>query len=466
MAKKEKKINHPFWGLIIMVVLTVIATWVLPAGEYTRVVTESGRTIVEPGSYHLVPKNPAGIKEFFESFYFGYLKAAGVMAVVTFIGGAFGVLKGLGILNAAVKTLTKAMSGKSFILLATVIMAAISMHHSFTGMRELDVVFVALLLPVCLKMGYDSMTAVAIVFLGSLAGFSAALANPFFTGIAHQIAELPMYSGMWYRFIVLLFLFITGLIYTTWYAKRVKADPSKSITLDIEAVNKARFIDENNNEEDKPLNTREKLAGFTFLGIFIFMVYGCIKLKFGFAQLGGCFMAMTIFTGLVAGLSLNEVCYLMTDGIREILIAILIIFFARSILVIMEDAKIIDTIINYLSKFVVGSSSTVSASVLFLLQCVINFFIPSGSGQAVITMPIITPLADMGGITRQVACLASQLGDGITNYLYPTNGTLMAALAVAGLTYTHWIKFIAKMFVLWIVGCSLLVAIAQIIQLA
>lgn len=465
-SKKEKKINHPFWGLIIMVILTVIATWILPAGEYNRIVSDTGRTIVDPDSYHLVSKNPAGIADFFKSFHYGYLKASGVMAVVTFIGGAFGVLKGLGILDAVVKKLTQKMANKSFIMLSGVIMTTIAIHHSFTGMRELDVVFVALIIPVCLKMGYDSMTGVAVVFLGSLAGFAAALANPFFTGIAHQIAELEMYSGMWYRGIVLVFLLISGLIYLSYYAHKVKKYPEKSITYDIEAVNKQRFLSEETEEKVEELSTRKKLGGVTFLVIFIYMVYGCMKLKFGYAQLSGCFVAMTFLTGLVSGISLNETCYLMTDGIKDILIAVLIIFFARSILVIMENAKIVDTVIHFLSQFVVGTSSTISAMVLFILQCFINFFIPSGSGQAVITMPIVTPLADLGNVTRQTACLASQLGDGITNYLYPTNGTLMAALAVGGLTYTHWFKFIWKMFIVWTVGCTLMVGLAQIIQLA
>ena len=451
-----------------MVILTVIATWLVPAGEYNRVVSATGRTVVDPDSYHLVAKNPAGIADFFQSFYYGYLKAAGVMAVVTFIGGAFGVLKGLGILDAAIKSLTKKMEHQKFIVLAGVIMTTIAIHHSFTGMRELDVVFVALIVPICLKMGYDTMTGVGIVFLGSLAGFSAALANPFFTGIAHQIAELKMYSGMWYRGIVLIFLLVTGLIYLSYYANKVKKNPQSSMTLDIEKANKERFLsgEEHLEESGEKLSFRKKLGGLTFLGIFIFMVYGCMELKFGYAQLSGCFIAMTFLTGLVSGISLNETCYLMTDGMKEILIAVLIIFFARSILVIMENAKIVDTAIQFLSQFVIGTSSTVSAVVLFLLQCGINFFIPSGSGQAVITMPIITPLADLGHITRQTACLASQLGDGITNYLYPTNGTLMAALAVAGLSYTHWLRFIWKMFIIWVGGICVLVAIAQIIQLA
>ncbi len=461
----KKLINHAYLGLIIMVALAVLATWFVPAGEYQRVVNESGRTVVDPSSFNFIDKNPAGIADFFMSFYFGFIRAAGVMAVVSFIGGAFGVLKGLGILDAAVSGLTKKMANYSFTLFAAVIMFAIAFNHAFTGMRELDVVFVALVIPICLKMGYDTMTGIAIVFYGSLAGFTAALANPFFTGIAHEIAELPLYSAMWYRLIVLVFLYVVGLIHISWYAKRVKNDPSLSITKDIEEMSRMRFLASDNGNGGTSLTKRDIIAGIVFLLIFFYMIYGTIYLKFGFAQLGGCFMAMALMTGVTAGRSLNETCYLFADGIKEINVAIYIILFARALLVIMEDARIIDTIIHFLAQFVVGANSVVSASILYFVQCVINFFIPSGSGQAVITMPIIVPLADLGNITRQTAALASQLGDGLTNYIYPTNGALMAALATGGLTYKHWFNFVNKVMLIMIVGCAIFVAIAQVINL-
>lgn len=463
----QKLGKHPFWGLILMVFLTVFLTWVIPAGEYTRVIDPiTGRTIVDPDSFTFIASNPAGIGDLFMSFYEGFINSASVMAVVSFVGGAFGVLNGLGILNAAVTGLTRKLDGKPFWLLAGTVMVAVALNHSFTGFRELDVIFVALMIPICLKMGYDTMTGAGVVLIGSAVGFTCAMANPFFTGIAHDLAELPMYSAMWYRGLMTAVLLVFGLIYVNAYAKKVKADPSRSISRDIEESSRAKFLTADQGEELPPLTTREKLAGLSFMAIFAYMIYGCVSLGFGFAEIGGCFFAMAIVTGIVAGKSLNETCYLFTQGILDILVAIYIILFARAILVLMENAGIMDTVVYYMSQFVAGGSGTISAILMFFFQCFINFFVPSGSGQAVITMPIITPLADIGGVTRQVACLASQLGDGITNYIYPTNGGLLAALSVAGLSYGHWAKFAWKIILFFIVLCVAAVAIAQMIGLS
>lgn len=325
-TKKQTLAKHPFWGLILMIVLTLLLTWVIPAGQYDRIVNEAGQTVVDPYSFHYVDKMPASIADFFRSFYFGFTKAAGVMAAISFIGGAFGVLKGLGILNAAVDGLTKKMANKPFWLFAGTVMFAIGLHHSFTGMRELDVIFIALMIPICLKMGYDTMTGAGIVLLGSMAGFTCALANPFFTGIAQEIAELPMYSALWYRAIMLVVFTIISLIFVNNYAQKVKADPMKSITANIEAESRKKFLNAEATETVASLTMREKAAGAVFISIFLFMVYGCIKLGFGFEEISGCFVAMSLLTGFVAGKNLNEICYLFTQGISDILVAIYIVF--------------------------------------------------------------------------------------------------------------------------------------------
>lgn len=464
---KEKLENHPFWGLILMVFLTLILTWVIPAGEYARYLDpETGRTLVDPDSFHYVESNPATIVQMFKSFYYGFVNSAGVMAAVSFVGGAFGVLKGIGILDAAVSGLTMKLNGKPFWVFAGTVMLAVALFNGFTGFRELDVVFIAMIIPVCLKMGYDTMTAAGIILIGSAAGFACAMANPFFTGIAHQLAELPMYSAMWYRGLMTATFLVLGLLFVNSYAKRVKANPSIGLSQSIDAKNRAKYMENTTAEpEKKELSGRDKLAGVSFLILFAYMIYGCVAKSFGFADVAGVFFAMAIITGLVSGRSLNEICYLFTQGISDILVAIYIILFARAILVLMEDSLIIDTVIHFMSQFVIGSNSVISAVIMFFLQCFINFFVPSGSGQAVITMPIMTPLADMGGITRQVACLASQLGDGIINYIYPTNGGLLAVLSVAGLSYKHWAKFAWKIIGLFVILCAVFCGIAQVIQL-
>jgi uncharacterized ion transporter superfamily protein YfcC len=463
---KEEGLSHPFMALVIMVMLVAIATHFVPAGEFERVMV-NGRSVVDPSTFKLVESNPTSIAGFFQSFYLGFKKATGIMGLVFFIGGAFGVLKGIGLLNIAVRTITDKVKHKGIILIAPICMIAILLNSGFTGMRELDVIFITLLIPVCLSLGYDTMTALGVVLLGSAAGFAPAMANPFFTGIAHKIAELPIYSAMGYRGMITLFMFVTGVAYVVWYGNKVKKDPNNSVLKDLgsEIEKRNLYASGDGLGESVKMTGRMMAAGIVFLGLFAFMVYGTLKLGYGFTQMSGIFVAMTILSGLIAGLNPNKICDYWANGCSEVLVAVLIIFFARSILVLLEDAKIIDTIIHWMSGFIIGSSSTISAVVVYILQNIINFIIPSGSGQAVITMPIIIPLADMGGITRQVACLASQLGDGLTNYIYPTNGTLMAVLALAKVPWSKWYKWFIPLFIFWSIANGIFVAVAQMIGL-
>ncbi len=453
----EKEVNHPFFSLVMMVIIAAIATYLIPAGEFERVVFE-GRTIINPESYTPVASNPTTLRSFFEAFFEGFKSASGVMGVVLFVGGAFGVLKRMHILDSAVFTLTDRLKNRGIVVIAPVIMLAIALNVTFTGMRELDVIFITLMIPICIKLGYDSMTALAIVLVSSCAGFATALANPFFTGIAHTIAELPLYSGMWYRLICAIFMLSTGIFYVLRYADMVKADPTRSLM-------HGTVYQHDGDMQVRALTTREKWAGISFLVLFAYMIFGTLQLGFGFTEIAGTFMAMAIIPGLIGGLSPNKICDYWTKGCGDVLVAVLIIFFARSVLTIMEDAKIVDSIIYYLSHLVSGSSDLLAAGAIYVTQGIINLFIPSGSGQAVITMPIIIPLADIGNVTRQVAALASQLGDGISNYIYPTNGGLLAVLALAKIPYMKWVRFFLPLFIFWSAAALIAVVIAQYIQL-
>ncbi|QIZ77129.1 YfcC family protein [Ferrimonas lipolytica] len=457
LEQSAKGVNHPFLSLIIMVIVAAIATYIIPAGEFERVAFE-GRTIVNPDSFTPLASNPTTVAGFFEAFFAGFKSAAGVMGVVLFVGGAFGVMKYMGVLDAAVYGLTEKLKERGLKVIAPIVMTAIAINVTFTGMRELDVIFITLMIPICIKLGYDAITALGIVLLSSCAGFAAALANPFFTGIAHNIAELPIYSGMWYRAIFMVFMLLTGMAYVLHYAAKIKADPTKSL---LHGSN----YQYDTNVEVKSLSGREKAAGVSFLLIFGYMIYGTLAMSFGFTEMAGCFMAAAMIPGIIGGLSANKICDYWTRGASDVLVAALIIFFARSIMSIMEDAKIIDSIIFYLSQFLIGGSELVSAAAIYITQGIINLIIPSGSGQAVITMPIIVPLADMGGVTRQVAALASQLGDGISNYIYPTNGGLLAVLALARIPYGKWVKFFLPLFLFWTGAALIAVIIAQMIGL-
>ena len=250
-----------------------------------------------------------------------------------------------------------------------------------------------------------------------------------------------------------------GWLYLMLYVRKIKKDPSKSMTSDIQTRYTAI---ETENFKFTPKLAR---AGVVFLVIFGYMVYGTVAKGFQFGEMSACFVAMGLLVGLVYGCNINEICDMMSEGMKDMFFAGTVMFFARSILYLLNDSLVIDTIIHFLAQFIEGTSSVVAAVGLCIIQTIINFFIPSGSGQAAITMPIIVPLADIAKVTRQTACLAFQFGDGFSNFIFFTNGSLIAMLAVADIPYTRWVKFFWKLFaIITVIGC-VMVAVAQSIHL-
>lgn len=461
MKRSGKAINkqtHPFFALTIIIGVAFLASFIIPSGEYTREVID-GVTRVDPSSYTQVEKIIPSIADLFLSLYHGFGSAASLMALVLFVGGAFGVVKKIGLMDVTIKLLIRKLEKYGIVPVILSIMLIMALIVSFTGVWELSLVVVPLVIPLCLSLGYDDMTGFAIVAAGDCAVLGPALANPFFTAVGHNLAELPVYSGMWYRLVSMIVLYIPTFFYVYRYAKRVKANPELSITKG--QANKYEAIV----DDGATFSGRQKLAGIVFLAIFVFMIYGTLTKGYTFAEMSACFVAMGLLVGLTYGCRLNDICYYFADGMQELMLGAFVMFFARSVLYLLEKTLVIDTIIHFLSQFFVGSNPLIVAALIFVVQTIINFLVPSGSGQAMLTLPILIPLADMGGITRQVACFASQMGDGLSNLFWPTNGALMALLAVGGIAYTKWLKFFAPLFALIVILTIILVVAAQAIQL-
>lgn len=447
-----KNLAHPFLPLMIILVVIAIVSNLIPSGTYERVVV-NGRTLVDPNSFHYIEKHYSGIGAFFVSFYHGFVNASGLMAMVLFVGAGFGVVKKIGLMHAAIKTMAVKMRHLRFEIIAFVLMLVIGLQVTITGMWELSIVIIPIVVPLCLTLGYDVVTGASIVILASCAGFGAAFTNPFFTAIAHQIAELPIYSGIWFRAISFAIVFLVCYVYLMAYARKIKQNPEKSVMFGISTDYTAL---ENMDDTTSAFTPRLMRAGIVFLLIFAFLIYGTVKLNFGFPEMTGTFAAMGILIGLAYGCKPNEICEMFGEGMKEMFYAAMVMLFARAILQILQDTFVIDTIIKFLAQFVIGATPMISGVMICLMQTIINFLIPSGSGQAMLTIPIIVPLADMGGITRQAACLASQFGDGFSNFIYPTNGSLIAILMVAGIPYMKWFKFFAPLFITIIfISCAL-----------
>lgn len=453
--EKNKKLEqHPFLMLSIILAIVCISANFIPSGTYERIAFE-GRTIVDPTTYKTVEKQYINIEDFFLSFYHGFQKASGLIAMVLFVGGAFGVVKRIGLMETAIKAMAYKLKNVHFIPMTLTIMVLFGLLVSFTGMWELSLVVLPLIIPLYLKLGFDVMVGTSVVLVAAASGFGAAATNPFFTAIAHKIAELPIYSGLGYRMLTFFLLLSIGLGYITIYAKKVKANPNKSLLIGIKA-NYSHLDD-----SDYHFSPALIRAGLVFIGLFAFLIYGTVYQGFSFAQMSATFVAIGILVGLAYGSKPNEICHMFAKGMGDLMIAALVIFFARSILYIMEQTQVIDTIIYTLAGLTEGASGSLMASLIYVVQTIINFLIPSGSGQAAITMPIMVPLADVNEINRQVAVYASQLGDGLSNFIYPTNGALIAVLSVAGIPYKKWITFFGPLFLIFAAVSTLMIIAAQ-----
>ena len=439
--EKTKTFHVPNTFIILMGLILIIGilTYFIPAGTYDRYYDEvTGREIVDPNSFHEVEKNPMTIVQYFTSAVDGFVEAGYVVALTFAVGGGFYVLEKAGIITGAISSLARKLKNRGIIIIP-ILMTAFALCDCFVGMCELTMVYVPIILPLMLAMGFDSMTAAATALIGSQVGFTLALANPFTTIIGQKIAGLPLMSGWQYRLIMMICFLTVAIIFVCRYAKKVQKDPLSSPMYEIDQETR-KDIDSTTLDTAR-LNGRQKAAGVVAILLFALMVYGVIGMGWDMPQIGGTFVAIGILGGIIAGLSGDDICGAFVHGSMNVLEGALIIGVSRGIAVIMDNAMITDTIVYALSVVLQSVPAALSAIGMVVAQTIIEFFISSGSGQAVATMPIMAPLADLIGLSRQIAVMACQFGDGLTNILYPVSGYFIATLGLAKVPYEKWAKF-------------------------
>jgi len=462
IVKKFSKVPHTFIILLGLILVVAILTYIIPAGVYDRYYDETtGRELVDPESFHEVEKNPTSIIEFFSSSVDGMVDAGYVVVLTFAVGSGVYVLEKAGIVTAAIQTLTRKLRGRG-IFIIPILMAVFALLDCFVGMCELTMVYVPILLPLMLAMGFDSMTAAATALIGSQVGFTLALANPFTTIIGQKISGLPLMSGWQFRLVFLLIFLTIGILYVCRHANKVYKDPQSSLMYEIDLQTKKELG--SSLTESKTLNTRQKIAGLAAVIIFVIMVYGVINWGWDMPQIGGSFVAIGIVGGILAGMSGNEICQAFIEGSERVLEGALIIGVSRGIAVVMQNAQIQDTIVHFFGNVLQGIPSSLAAVGMMVAQTILEFFISSGSGQAVATMPIMAPLADIIGVTRQTAVMALQFGDGLTNIFYPVSGYFIATLGLAKVPYDKWVKFFFPLLLVeWVLAIAAMI-IAQAIQ--
>lgn len=439
MLKKKKGITLPHIYILLfsIIVVCTILTWILPAGEFDRVVNEAtGRTVAVAGTFHTVEQSPVGIFQMFQAIYNGMCDAGSVTFFVFISYASINIIISIGAFNGLVAGLLKVFKGKARVAIIPIFMFIVGIASSTIGLFEEWFPFVPVFAGIAVAMGFDAVVGVAIVAFGAAMGYSGAMMNPFTVGVAQGIAEVAPMSGMGYRFFCHMALLVVGSALTIRYALKIQADPSKSLVYgETEHITMSE-----DDVQNSPFGIREKLVLLILLAGIIAVVYGCKVYGWYFAELSAVFVIMGILSAIVMGWGPNKIGELYSKGFTDIAMACMMIGLARGILMVLQAGNIIDTVVYYFSLPLAAFPSWFCGVAMLAMQTLLNFLIPSGSGQAATSMPIMAPLSDLLGVSRDTAVLAFQFGDGLSNVLWPT--AFPAVLAgLAGIKVEKWWKF-------------------------
>ena len=457
--KNDFQMPHIYVILFVIIGLASLLSYIIPSGTFDREEVD-GVTQIIPDTFHIVESSPVTFFEFMTSIPRGVQETVIIIFGILAIGAMFKVLERAGIINLAIDGLMKAF-GQKKVLIIPVIAFSLALVVSLTGMIEASLIFLPAFIPLFLKLGYDRLTATATILISTVVGFTVGLTPAANLGTAQTIAELPLFSGMGYRALILVTMLIIGIIFVIFYTRRMNKYPNGSLISNPDE-NESFLKDEA--LMSSKTNKRVLIAGIFFLLSLGFMFYGIFVHGWYFIELAGFYLLTGVISGLIAGLKPSKIAESMNDGMNQILLGALIVGVARAISIVLADGQILDTMINSLSSIVTLLPDTLVPVAMMVVQGLINFLIPSGSGQAAATMPIMIGLVDLTNMTRQTAVLAFLMGDGFSNIFYPTSGYFMAALAIAKIKYNEWIKFIWPLLIIWYVVGAIFLVIAQLIE--
>jgi len=450
----KAKLPNTYVLLFLIMIFLGLASYIIPAGNFERQLdTATGITYVVPESYKEINRTPVSLFDLFKAIPEGMMQASDIIIFVLLTGGSFGIINATGVINTLIGNVVKVYMGKEKKIIP-IVMIMFSLAGAVFGTAEEALPLYPMFITLALALGFDNITGVAMVLIGTGAGFVAGFLNPFTTGIAQSVSGLPLFSGMSLRIIAYIIFVSTSIIYVYRYASKIKST-SKDLT-----KNNISF-----NIDNLPsLSNRHIRVTIVLLLSFVLLLVGIVRWDFYILEISTTFLIMGIASGLVGGLKSGRIVSEFVKGASNLVYGALIIGLAKSIMVIMEYGNIMDTIIFNLSSAINGLYPTVAAIAMFIIQSIINLFITSGSGQAAVTMPIMNALADISGVTRQTAVLAFQFGDGFSNVISPTSGYFMAALAIGGISWKKWVKWMTPLFIIWCIeGCILLIISSIII---
>ncbi|WP_180899850.1 YfcC family protein [Martelella soudanensis] len=457
--------------LFLLIVLVAALTWIIPAGQYDRVMNEEvGREIAVAGTYHAVDPNPQGFVDVMLAPVAGFYNpdsyvanAIDVALFVLFLGGFLGVVNATGAIDTGIRTAMSAMKGHQ-IWIIPIMMGLFALGGTTYGMAEETLAFYAILIPVMIAAGYDAVTGVAIILIGAGIGVLGSTINPFATVIASNAASMPFTDGLTLRLVILLGGLVICAAYVMRYAYRVKADPSRSVVAKQIEAHKRVFLQDRTGEADAvALSGIQKVVLVIFAATFAVMIWGVSSQGWWMAKMSALFFGSAIVIGLVARQGEKQLTGNFVDGARDLLGVALVVGLARGIVVIMEQGLISDTILHGAEQTLGGLGNLAFINLMFWIEVGMSFFVPSSSGLAVLSMPILAPLADFADVGRDLVVTAYQSANGLVNLINPTFAVVIGGLAIGRVSYDRWIVFIWPLMLILLVFISVVLSIGAIL---
>ncbi|WP_227537905.1 YfcC family protein [Marinobacter vulgaris] len=462
----ETRFPTAYTILFLLIIVVAALTWIIPAGQYERSMNEEvGREVAVPGTYETVDPNPQGFVDVMLAPTAGFYdpdsyaaNAIDVALFVLFLGGFLGVMNATGAIDTGIRSAMHRLEGRE-IWMIPILMTLFALGGTTYGMAEETLAFYAILIPVIISAGYDAVTGVAIILIGAGIGVLGSTINPFATVIASNAADIPFTDGIVLRFVLLVGGLVICAGYVMRYARRVKADPSRSVVASQRDAHRRIFLQGHDEMEDFELTGTQKIALVIFALTFIVMIWGVSSQGWWMARMGALFFGAAIVIGIIARLGEKKLTSSFVDGARDLLGVALVVGLARGIVVIMEQGMIADTILHSAETTLGGLPQLAFINLMFWIEVGMSFFVPSSSGLAVLSMPILAPLADFANVGRDLVVTAYQSANGLVNLINPTFAVVVGGLAIGRVSYDRWLAFIWPLLLILTIFISAVISI-------
>ncbi|MCR5229877.1 MAG: TIGR00366 family protein [Solobacterium sp.] len=455
--KKEKqfKVPHSLAIILLVMIAAAVLTYIIPSGAFERVTDAGGRTVVVPGSYHVVEKTPVNPLSVLTYVFPGLQSAGQIIFALLCAGGGLGIVLATGMFQGAACSISKKAKGREWMVVAglmtvfALLCIPINLNY-FIPFAPLGII-------IAMAMGYDAIVGISIIMLGGAVGFSCGAMNLPNTGTAQAIAELPVFSGMAYRLFCMIPFLIVTILFVVRYGEMVRKNPEKSLVYGTK-LDFGTFDADNVPEFEK----KHIPVAVVVLASILYMIYVAIFSSLNFPKSAAIFLYMGLLSGIAYRMDIDQMCREFCSGAKGMATTGILLGFAYAISGILSAGGVMDTVVNALAGALGSFPKIIQAPVMFFMHVIINFFVTSGSGQAAVTMPIFIPVADLVGMSRQTAVLAFNFGDGFCNFILPHAAATMGFVGCANIPFTKWFRYAIRLFAVWcVIGSVLLIAAAQ-----